>query len=187
MPAKDDTTREYLKAWGQKDVPTGLVTDGLIRPGFYPAFALLGWAQERPNRWPVVVLHLALMRHHKVAGRMVLTMPFTPKTDRRVCLTVENFGWDGRVWPHVDHGWPEGTDDETPLLDLLKGVNLGATLTFPPNEEQGVRTLRVFVSQRAGSFSTAPFHGAGNPRRLETLRELAKDPSPFKSDWANPT
>lgn len=182
--AKDRLTKQYLKAWGKKDTPTGYITDGDVRPGQYQGLALVGWTLERPNRWPVVILRLALLKSNNQShGGMLLSMPFTPKTERHVCGLVEGLGWDGRVWPYKDHGWPEGTDQEEPMLTLLKSIDIGATLTFPPSGE-GSPTVKVNVAQRAGVFSTAPFYGTAMPKLLQDLRELAADPSPFKSDWS---
>jgi hypothetical protein len=113
---------------------------------------------------------------------MLLSMPFTPKTERHVCALVENLGWDGRIWPHEDHGWPEGTEQEAAMIEVLKAADVGATLTFPPTDE-GSPMVKIHVAQRSGLFLTAPFYGTPMPQHLQTLRDLGADPSPFRSDW----
>ena len=183
MVQKDKTTKQYLNTWGPKDTPRGLITEGSLRPGFYPGFALLGFVQERENDWPVVLVHAALMKGKTLGGGMLLSMPFNPRTERAVCWLLENLGWDGRLWPYKDHGWPEGTPDEAHFAELLKKVDVGASFTFPADPEKGTPTLRMYVGKRNGAFHTAPFYGTPMPQHLEALRELVKDPIPFKSDW----
>jgi hypothetical protein len=183
MASKDSKTAQYLRAWGSKDTPTGVLTDGKVRPGTYPAFAVMGWTEELHNRWPAVVLRLALMQRQSevVIGGMFLYMPFSPRSERHVCATLERLGWDGRIWPHKDHGWPEGHDEEGTILELLQKAELGATLTFPNDPNVGIPAIPIYVGKRVGcgTFHTAPYHEAPMPKHLETIRQLTKDNSPF--------
>jgi len=181
---KDQRTQDYIKAWGRKDVPTAVVVDGAVRPGIYPAFVVLGWTASRKKHWPVVILRLALLSKTmaKSVGGLLMSLPFNPKTERHVCSLLQDFGWDGRVWPYKDEGWPAGTPDEDQIIKLLKTENLGATFTFPADPEKGIITLRVPVKKRRGPYAVALFDKV-LPKYLETLRELTADPAPFVSDW----
>jgi hypothetical protein len=185
---KDLRTNEFIRAWGVKDIPTASVSHGTIRPGIYPAFALLAWVEQRKAGWPVVGLRLTLLAQHeldKPIGGLTMGLPLTPKSERHVCCLLQDLGWDGRCWPYKDHGWPEGTEDEDGLLRLLRTSKLGATLTFPSDPEKGTPTVQIPILQRSGPFSIAPFGEVLVPRYLETLRDLAANPTPFKSDWAS--
>jgi hypothetical protein len=188
---KDERTQEYIKAWGRKDVPTALVTNGKVRSGTHPAFVLLGWVRKPPEKlvpraaqWPVIILRLALLNkpRTKSIGGLLMTMPFNPKTERHVCSLMQDFGWDGRVWPHEDDGWPSKTTEEEPLINLLKKEKLGATFTFPSDPEKGIIALPVPVKKRRGPFALALFNEVV-PKHLETLRVFASDPKPFEPDW----
>jgi hypothetical protein len=181
---EDSKTKAFVKLWGSGDVPTAQVSHGSLRPGTYPAFALLGWLEARKG-WPIVGLRLALVPEHQRTEQTGLTMGLvvSPKTERHVCSLLQDLGWDGRVWPYKDHGWPEGTQDETPMLGLLKTAKLGATLVFRPDPEKGVPTVPIWVGRRNGPFLTAPFGEITTVKYLEELRALATDQTPFKSDW----
>lgn len=109
-------------------------------------------------------------------------LPLSQKTEEHVCGLLLNLGWDGRVWPHKDHGWPEGTGDEASILGLLKNAKIGATLTFRSDPEKGAKTVQVYVAKSHHPFHTAPFRGTTS-EHLAALRALAADPTPFKSDW----
>jgi hypothetical protein len=177
------------KPWGH-DPPTGLVIRGNVRSGYHPAFVLLGWVEARKNRWPVIILNLAVLSKAltKSIGNVLLSLPFTPNTERRICVLLQDFGWDGRVWPYKDEGWPSGTSDESQLLEMLKREKLGATLTFPSDPENGAVVRRVPVKKRKGAYPIAVFTDWDNsdtlPKYLESLRGLVANPSPFTSDWS---
>jgi hypothetical protein len=178
-------TQDYIKAWGVKDVPVAQLLTGKFAIGAYPAFALLAWTKARPNNWPLVAIHLKLLEEDltRTIGTLALAMPFTPKTERHVCCFLEDLGWDGRAWPVKDHGWPEDTEEGNSLLDILRAIKLGATLTFPP-QEQGTPVLTVPVLSRTKVYSLAPFDDEPPvPRHLEALRQFAAEPKPFVSDW----
>ena len=186
MSRKHTRTQEFLQQWGPREVPTAEVSHGKLRTGEYPMFALLGWVQPREANWPVVGLSLTTLSKagDRAIGGLTLGLPLTPRSEHHICRLLEAFGWDGRVWPHQDHGWPEGTDDEAGLLGLLRTARLGASLTFPPHP-QGTPTVTIPVLKTSGVYSVAPFlEGPVMPQRLETLRALAADPRPFLSDWA---
>jgi hypothetical protein len=181
----DPMTQEYLKVWGAKEMPVAEVTHGKVYIGDHPAFALVGWITQQGVGWPAVGLQMTLLTPEmdKAIGGLSLGLPLSPKTERHVCCLLQDLGWDGRVWPYKDHGWPEGTNDEPGLLRLLKVAKLGATLTFP-TQEKGTPTVKIPVLKRSGTFMVAPFGEVLVPRHLEALRSLAADPTPFKSDWA---
>ena len=181
----DEITRQFVNEWGSNEVPTAKVVHGKVRPGPYYVFALLGWLEAR-RRWPVVGLRLALLQDDKNVGAVNMGLPLTPKTERHVCGFLQDLGWDGRVWPHKDHGWPEGTHDELNVIGLLRTANLGSTLTFVPNENGEIPTVLMDVAKNRVPFLTAPFHGTV-PKHLEALRALASDRTPFTSDWDKTT
>jgi hypothetical protein len=182
---KHAATQEFTRQWGVRDVPTAEVAHGKLFLDEYPMFALLAWVQQRKATWPVVGLRLSVLTKEsdRVIGGLTMGMPLTPNSERHVSRILEELGWDGRIWPHKDHEWPEGTEDEPGLLTLLRTAKLGATLTFPPQPE-GTPTVTIPVLKRSGVYSVAPFsEGPVVPRHLETLRSLAANPTPFKSDW----
>lgn len=181
----DPRTKDFIQAWGANEVPTAVLAHGKLPIGDYAAFALLGWIQQSKNGWPVVGMQLTMLRDNldEVAGSLTMGLPLSPKTERHVCCLLEDLGWDGRCWPYRDHGWPEGGEDEPGLLSLLKRSKLGATLTFP-SQAQGTPTVRIPILHKTKPFSVAPFYRVPPvPRHLESLRALAVDPIPFKSDW----
>lgn len=180
----DKRTRDFLKLWGPQEMPTATVSNGVIRPGTYPAFAMLGWVESGPGGWPSIGLLLALRRSEvsRQAGTLTMGLPLCPKTERHVCGLLQDLGWDGRVWPYKDHGWPEGTADEQPLLQLMKNGKIGATFTFPSDPDKGVPVIPVHVAKIRDTFHTAPFSET-LPRYLDELRAYGTDPAPFKSDW----
>jgi hypothetical protein len=181
----DARTQEFIKHWGKADMPTARVSHGTVPPGDYPAFALLGWVEQRKVGWPVVGLRMTLLNleMNRSVGGLTMGIPLTPKSERHVCCLLQDLGWDGRVWPYKDHGWPEGAAEEMDLLGLLRAAKLGATMTFLSDPEKGTPTVRMPVLKRSGSFMVAPFGDEILPRHLEALRSLAADPTPFKSDW----
>jgi hypothetical protein len=180
----DKKTQEFIKHWGKPHVPTARVSHGTLAPQDYPGFALLGWVEQRRVGWPVVGLRLTLLNstRTKAVGGLTMGIPLTPVSERHVCCLLQDLGWDGRVWPYKDHGWPEDSPAAAELLSLLRTVKLGATMTFPEGED-GTPTVCIPVLKRSGAFQVAPFSDTIVPRYLEALRSLAADPTPFKSDW----
>lgn len=183
--ALKDTTNQYLEAWGTKHVPTAEVVVGKLPIREYSVFALLGWVEQRPNTWPIVGVRLTVLSKEfdSIRGALNMGLPLTPQTERHVCGFLEDLGWDGRVWPWKDHGWPEATEHETSILDILRGAKMGATLTFPP-QEIGTPTVNVPVLHSKKPYSVAPFREGYVPKHLETLRTIAANPVAFRSDWA---
>jgi len=178
-------TQEFIHQWGARDVPVAETAYGRVPVGEHSMFALLAWVQQRRDTWPIVGVRLAVLNKQKdkAIDGLTMGMPLTPNSERHVCRFLEELGWDGRVWPYQDHGWPEGTDHEQEFLNLLRTSRLGATLTFPSRPE-GCPAVMVPVLKRSGTYTVAPFSdGPVVPRHLETLRTLAANPKPFESDW----
>lgn len=182
----DATTRELLRAWGPREVPLVQVTGGEIKPGTYRALATLGWI-ERRGPWAIVGVNMIVLNNNedKPRGAVTLGLPVTKRTELYVNGFLCRLGWDGRVWPHDDDGgWPEKTDDEASLRDLMKKSNrMGSTLCFPSHPERGVPIIKLPILKRSAPFNWAPFE----PAELETppaavldrFRKLCEDPSPF--------
>lgn len=186
---QDPKTQEFIRLWGKKEMPVAQVNHGKILLGDHPAFALLGWVEQRRVGWPVVGLRLSVLnplsptsKEAEVIGGITIGLPLSPKTEYHVCGFLEDLGWDGRVWPYKDHGWPEGTEDEAGLVSLLRSANMGSTLTFPP-QALGTPTVKVPVLSTKKPFMVAPFDDAPMPRHVFALRDLAANPHPFVSDW----
>lgn len=184
-PPLDSKTREFLRSWGRHEMPSAQVTGGSVAPGYYRAFAVLGWIEQR-NVFPVVGVQTILLRNQEDRnhGALTLGLPVTPKTELYVNALLQSFGWDGRVWPYDnDQAWPEGTADEPQVMGLLKKVGLGSTLAFPPNAERGIPTLRIHIAKRQGVFPLAPFEEIDSPPvHLERFRELVRDHSIFRAE-----
>lgn len=183
-PKLDEHTRKYLKEWGAAQMPTGQVVGGDMRPGYYRAFAVLGWIEKR-KPWPVVGLQTIALRMNedKHVGAVSLGLPVSPKTELYVNALLQTFGWDGRVWPYDNDGqWPEKTAEEEQVQGLLRKVNLLSTLTFP-STEQGIPSVRFYVAKSKGVFPIAPLEEINSPPvHLERFRALVEDPSPFHHD-----
>jgi len=183
--SKHSRTQDFINQWGVRDVPTASVAHGKVNPGEHPMFALLAWVQQRRATWPIVGVRLAVLnkQRDKSIDGLTMGLPLTPNSERHVCCFLEELGWDGRIWPHLDHGWPEGTEHEQEFLGLLRTSQLGATLTFPPIQGS-CPAVTVPVLKRSGVYLVSPFSdGPVVPRHLETLRTLAANPKPFESDW----
>lgn len=181
---QNQQTKAYIQQWGVRAVPVGTVIHGKLPVGEHPMFALLAWIERQPNR-PVVGMQLTILSEDldQVIGAFTLGLPLTPRSERHVCHFLERLGWDGRVWPYKDHGWPEGLEEEQGLIGLLKKAKLGATLTFPP-QAAGTPVIKIPVLNRTKPFAVAPYPDeTPAPRQLEALRALALDPKPFQSDW----
>lgn len=182
---KDPRTKEYIQLWGRKQVPVAHVIKGKIPMGDWPSYALLAWIVQREKDWPIVGTLFTVLDDElqNSIGHVSMALPLTPVTERHVCQFLEQLGWDGRVWPYKDHGWPEGTEEEAGCVNMLRTAKIGATLTFPP-QPPGTPALLIPILDRSKPYSVFPFaYETPMPRRLETLRALANDPTPFKSDW----
>lgn len=185
----DKHTRHVINTLGETRTPLGVILEGNVHPGLHHGFATLGWTHTRENTWPLVILNMALFRNidSNPVGKMNLVLPFSPGTERYVSTVVEACGWDGRIWPYKDHGWPEGSEHEEDFLWILKEIGLGSTMTFPVDREEGIPAIPIHVAKRHGPFRTAPYIEDPRPvKYLQHLRELATDPTLFSSDWTPP-
>ena len=180
---KDTKTRKFIADWGRREVPTAQVAAGSsIKPGDYRAFAILGWVEKHAGA-AIVGLQMVVIQEQPFKNKGILTLgcPITPKTDLYVNALLQTLGWDGRVWPYKDHGWPEGTDDEAQVVALVNQAKLGCTLTFAPDPEKGmVPMIPVHIAKSKEPFPLAPFEEIDSPPvHLEAFRALIADPSPF--------
>ncbi len=183
----DELTRSFLKRWETYEMPTGQVTGGDMKPGFYRILAVLGWIDKKPGSVPTVGIQTLALRNQedKHIGAITIGLPVTPRTELYVNAFLQSLGWDGRVWPYDnDNGWPVGTDDEDQLLGLIKRVELSSSLTFGPDPEKGgVPAMRFHVAQSHGAFYVAPFEEINSPpKHLERFRALVADPSVFHQE-----
>jgi hypothetical protein len=185
----DKRTREYLKKWGRREVPTAQITGGKCAPGTYRCLPVLGWI-ERRGTVPVVGVHFLVLYHQgeTVKANLSIAFPVTKLTELHVNSFLCLIGWDGRVWPYDgDKGWPEGSEeDAAQLRALLKklGPKVGSTLTFPPKPELGAPLLNLPIVKSLSPYPLAPFEplpeGADSPVvHLERFRALCEDCSPF--------
>lgn len=188
-PKLDEKTRELLRLWGPREVPTAQVTGGEITPGTYRALPTLGWIERRS---PFVVLGVQLIILHnqeeKSRAAVTLGLPITKRSELLVNAFLRRLNWDGRVWPHDDdQGWPVGTSDEEQLRQLLKKARIiGATLCFPADPVRGATILTIPILKRSSPFNWAPFEeldldSETTPAvaHLDRFRQLCKDPTPF--------
>lgn len=190
-PQIDQKTREYLKKWGRREVPTAQITGGTCTPGIYRGLPILGWIERKEGVLPVVGIHFLVLLNHSadVKASLALALPVTKNTELLVNSFLAHLGWDGRVWPYDgDGGWPEGDTDEdvTQIKALFNRVvpPIGATLTFPSKPNARV-IERLPVLKRNAPYPWAPFEpvpeeAEGSPiQHLTRFRELCADPSPF--------
>jgi hypothetical protein len=187
-PKIDERTREFLRKWGRREVPTAQVTGGEVTPGTYRAMPFLAWMERRG---PVALCGMHFILVHNQAwtpfGALSMAMPVSKNTELHINSFLHLVGWDGRVWPYDgDGGFPEDSpDDAAQLKEMLRKVKIRSTLTFPPTGGPGgARVLTVNVLKRSSPFPFAPFEplpeGSDPPVvHLERFRELCKDPSPF--------
>lgn len=182
-PKYDRKTRKFMERWGRREVPTAQVAGDAIKPGEYHAFALLGWVEATAGA-AIVGLQMAVIKEEPLTNMGLLTigMPVTPNTELHVNALLQSLGWDGRIWPYQDHGWPEGTgDDETQLASLVMQAKLGCSLTFVPAGE-GPVMIPIHVAKSRDPFPLAPFDLSvvEELKHVDALRDLIDDPSPFK-------
>ena len=185
----DARTREYLRKWNPREVPTAQVTGGEVTPGVYRALPCLGWI-ERQGTFAVCGLHFLLLRNQefKPIATLSIAMPVTKNTELHVNSFLHLLNWDGRVWPYDgDNGWPENSEEDCDQVKDMLGklsTRIGSTFTFPPTES-GVPRLTLPVVKRSSPYHLAPFEPL--PEEIETspaihlerFRELCRDPSPF--------
>jgi hypothetical protein len=184
----DATTREFTRLWGAREIPTAQVTGGNITPGNYRAMATLGWMEKR-GPFAVVGVHLIILRNleYVTIGAVTVGLPVTTRNELFVNSFLVRLGWDGRVWPYDDDkGWPDGTDDEPQIRQLMQQAGgMAATLCFAPNKDQGggVPIIPIPILKRHGPFPWAPFEGGDMPSppaaTFQRFKALCNDPSPF--------
>lgn len=180
----DATTRKFLESWGRRETPTAQVTGNPIKPGKYRAFAILGWVEKKHGA-AIVGLQMIVVREtpFENMGTITVGLPVTPKTELYVNALLQTLGWDGRIWPYKDHGWPEGTSDEEQVVALVQQAELGCTMTFVPDPEQGLPMIPMHIAKAQEPFPLAPFTEIDSPPvHLKAFRELVADPSPFAPD-----
>jgi len=184
-PKYDSKTRKFIETWGRREVPTAQVAGDPIKPGDYSAFALLGWVEAKAGA-AIVGLQMAVLKEEPLTnmGLITIGMPVTPKTELHVNALLQSLGWDGRLWPYKDHGWPEGTEDEGQVVALISQAQLGCTLTFAPDPDQGQPMIPIHIAKSRDPFPLAPFEleVTEAPPHMEFLRDLIDDPSPFEPD-----
>jgi hypothetical protein len=175
-------SKDYRRRTLPEDLALAKVTSGEIRPGPYNILPVL-CTMHRAKTSVYVLLSSFLLRipDDKHMGVMNWLLPYNERTALTVCKLLVSLGWDGRVWPD-DAGWPTGTEADG-LRQVLKGQNLTATLTFPPDPKNGNFCLRQEVLRSNADFALCPDVDDGarepTPEHLEKLRQLAIDPSIF--------
>jgi hypothetical protein len=185
----EKAAKEYARNTKQEDLCVAKVTSGdHVRPGPYNVLPILCSMHKNKNR-PFLLLTSFLLRIADEAHVGVLNwmLPFNEHTEETIARLLVSLGWDGRVWPE-EPGWPGDFDKSTDreavgLRELLKGQNLLATLTFPPDPENGNATLRQEVLRTSADFPLNPDVRVGTkdptPEMIEKLRKFALDPSVF--------
>jgi hypothetical protein len=179
----EKAAKEYTRKTPNEDWCLARVVSGdAVKPGPYNILPIMG-TMHQGKKTAFVHLSCFLLRvtDDEHAGVMNWILPFNPRTEQSVGSLLVSLGWDGRVWPD-EPGWPEGKE-AVGLRELLKGANLLATMTFPPDPTNGNAILRQEVLRTSADFPLPPFAGSGTveakPEHLEKLRKLAEDPRIF--------
>lgn len=175
--------KEYVKRTPREDLATAKVVGGdAVKPGPYNILPIM-CSLHRGKQTSFVHIACFLLRvtDDEHVGVMNWVLPFNPRTETQVANLLASLGWDGRVWPD-EPGWPEGKE-AAGLKALLAGSNIQATLTFPPDAENGNAMLRQWVLRTSADFPLPPeVEGGGKeatPEQMEKLRKLAIDPTCF--------
>lgn len=189
----EKAAKEYARKTPREDMCIARVTSGdQVRPGPYNLLPILA-SMHTVKEVKFVLLASFLLRIADEAhvGVMNWMLPFNERTEKTVAKLLVSLGWDGRVWPE-EPGWPgDDTKEATGLRTLLKGQNLLATLTFPPDGENGNAILRQEILRGSADFPLSPHVEEGSkeptPEMIEKLRKLAADPVPvFGAGSATP-
>ena len=173
------------KGLDHRTLPTGEIISNPVK-GDFQALPLFGWMGKRDRvDTPLVMLVVLLMRSTEdpiPRGTLRIEHPVFPETELAILAELERFGWDGRVWP-VDEGWPTGAEvDEGNILTLMEQAAVRATLTFPPNGNQGVPVQPVTVTRSRGPFLMPALRapeGEPDPVKLIRFRQLCENPRVF--------
>ena len=192
-PQIDEKTREYLKKWGRREVPTAQITGGDITPGTYRGLATLGWIERKQGILPVVGVHFLVLMNQSYTPKATLSLalPVTKNTELLVNSFLHYVGWDGRVWPYDgDGGWPENSEEDAEQVKVMLSrvaPPIGSTLTFPSRPELGAPLITLPVLKRTAPYPWAPFEPVSEDRDAEApvthltrFRELCQDSSPFE-------
>jgi hypothetical protein len=176
---------EEAKGVDHLKLPVGKIISAPVK-GKFLTLPLFGWVgiREKANT-PLVMLVVMLFRSVEdpvPKGTLQIELPVMEDTELAVLATLEQFGWDGRIWPE-DEGWPPpDSDDEANIMALLEqSGNLRNTLTFPPGEE-GAAAMEVNVERARGPFLMPPLpkpEGEADEYKLKRLRELCANPVIF--------
>ncbi len=179
----EKAAKEYSKRTPREDLCLAKVTSGdQVRPGPYNLLPILGSVHKGRNQaFVLITTFLLRIADDAHVGVMNWVLPFNERTERTVAKLLVSLGWDGRVWPE-EPGWP-GTDTKEShgLRSLLAGQNLLATLTFPPDGENGNAIVRQEVLRTSANFPLCPDvpEDEGKeptPEQIAKLRKLAEDP-----------
>jgi len=180
----EKAAKEYSRKTRREDLCLARVTSGdQVRPGPYNLLPVLGSMHKGKHDNSFVLITSFLLRISDEAhiGVMNWALPFNERTEKTIATLLASFGWDGRVWPE-ETGWPgDETKEAAGLRALLKGQKLAATLTFPPDPDNGNAVLRQEILRTSADFPLSPEVTNGSkeatPEMIEKLRKLAEDPT----------
>lgn len=170
--------RQELVTEAQQRLPVGKVAGSPVK-GSFLALPALGWVSVRKNsEIRLLMLAVFLLRDAKLSGMLHIEFPIYPETERNTVWMLQNFGWDGRVWPQ-DAGWPTGSpDDEANYQHMLGQVELAGSLVFPPSPGGGNAGMNVSVERAKGNFFMPPLPEAESDpdeKLVARLRELCEN------------
>lgn len=176
--------KEYAKRTPREDLCLAKVTSGdQVRPGPYNLLPILASLHKgKDQAFVLLTTFLLRIADDSHVGVMNWVLPYNERTEQSVAKLLVTLGWDGRVWPE-EPGWPGETKEGTGLRQLLAGQNLLATLTFPPDGENGNATMRQEVLRTSANFPLCPefddvYGRDPTPEHIAKLRKLAEDPAP---------
>lgn len=163
----------------QQRLPVGKVVSSPVK-GICLGLPMLGWVSLRKGTdIRLLMLALLLLKESKIVGLLHVEIPIYPETERNALWMLQNFGWDGRVWPQ-DAGWPTGTPDEPGIRHMLsEQAGLAGSLVFPPSETgAGNVAMNVEISRAKGNFFMPPLPEAEvdpDPKLVSRFQELCAD------------
>jgi hypothetical protein len=151
---KRQEERQELVTEAQQRLPVGKVVTSPVK-GEFLALPMFGWISLRKNsEIRLLMLAVFLLREAKISGMLHIEFPVYPETERDTVWMLQEFGWDGRVWPQ-DEGWPTGSGDEEDHRYMLGQVALAGSLVFPP-KSGGHPAMNVSVERARGNFFMPP-------------------------------